>query len=47
MSFLKIIQNEDVVPALQQNFRADTSDVPGAASDQNIQRNFLHHVTEP
>src|SRR5260370_34247607 len=47
MSFLKIIQNDDVMPALQQYFRADASNVPGAAGDQNVQRHFLHYETEP
>ena len=47
MSLLKIVQNNDVMPALQQYFRADTSNVPGAAGDQNVQRHFLHFGTEP
>src|SRR5208283_925169 len=47
MSFLKIIQNDDAMPALQQYFRADAPNVPGAAGDQNVQRNFLHFETDP
>jgi hypothetical protein len=40
MAFLKIVQGDHAMAAVEQHLRADASDVSGAAGHKNIQRKF-------